>query len=138
MSRRILTPALALALLAGCQEPSKDEPFEPRPEYPAWNTEIAACAGVRPNYSELRFFYLPDDDPHAGLTYGTTIFLRYPDSFSRLIVEHEMLHSLIDDGDHTDPRWVACGVSPAQLQALIEQEVLTDVSMVIKMHHVAR
>ena len=122
MRHRILTPALAVALLAacaGCQEPTQDEPFAPRPEYPLWNTEIAACASVRPNYELLRFFYLPDDDPHAGITYGTTIYLRRPDSESRLIVEHEMLHSLIGDGDHSDPRWVRCGVSPAQLRAIL-------------------
>lgn len=119
MRHRILTALPVLALLAACQEPPQDEPFTPPAIYGAWNTEIAACASVRPNYTLLRFFYLPADDPHAGITYGTTIYLRRPDSESRLIVEHEMLHSLIGDGDHSDPRWVGCGVSPAQLRAIL-------------------
>ena len=111
-----ILPAL---LLAGCVAPNTDEPFQGRPEYPAWYLEIERCAGVRGSYDALRFFYLPDGDPRAGVTKGTTIWLRYPDSFSRLIVEHEMLHSLIGDASHQDPRWVRCGVAPAQLRAIL-------------------
>lgn len=114
----LLIVALALT---GCMAPPEDRPLEPRPEYPMWYLEVETCAGVRGDYNALRFFLLDRDDIHAGVTKGTTIWLRYPDSFSRVIVEHEMLHSLIDDGAHLDPRWVRCGLSPAQIQAMGEE-----------------
>lgn len=115
--RRLLLAAL---LLTGCSmfEPSKDEPLDPRPEYPLWYMTVETCAGVRGDYNALRFFLLDKNDERAGHTYGHDIWLRYPDSYSRIIVEHEMLHSLIGDGAHRDPRWVRCGLAPAQIQAL--------------------
>jgi hypothetical protein len=114
---KVVTALPALLLLAGCAafEPSQDYPLLPPPEYRLWYMEVETCAPVRGNYDDLRFYYLPKDDTYAGRTFGQTIYLRASDSESRLVVEHEMLHSLIDDGGHTDPRWVACGLSPAQL-----------------------
>jgi len=112
---------LLALLLAGCAtEPPADQPLAPRPEYALWYMDVEQCAGVRGSYDDLRFFLLDKDDPHAGVTVGHDIWLRYPDSFSRLVVEHEMLHSLIDDGGHRDPRWLGCGLAPAQIQAVLE------------------
>lgn len=114
---------LTLLALAGCAtEPPTDIPLTPLPAYPAWYLEVETCAGVRGNYDELRFFQLDAHDPHAGITYGSTIFLRKKDSESRIIVEHEMLHSLIGDGGHHDPRWFGCGLAPEQIYALLGVE----------------
>ncbi len=111
---------LALLALVGCAvEPPADQPLTPLPAYPAWYQEVETCAGERGDYGGLRFFLLDADDPHGGITFGQDIWLRYADSQSRLVVEHEMLHSLIGDGDHGDPRWVGCGLHPDQLRAAL-------------------
>ena len=102
--------------LAGCTfEPPTDVPLQPLPSYPAWYAEVRACAGGPDDYDRLRFYVLDPEDEHGGITVGHTIWLRPKDSESRLVVEHEMLHSMIGDRDHEDPRWVTCGLDVATI-----------------------
>jgi hypothetical protein len=103
---------LVLAVLAlGCMEPSKDEPFTPPPEYQVWYARVEQCSGVHGSFDRLRFFVLGAEDRRAGAARGHDIWIRAIYRETPFVVEHEILHSLIGDGDHTSWRWAACRLS---------------------------
>ncbi len=110
---------LLLLLLTACQAPSTDEPLVPLPVYRAWYAEVEACAGVSGDFDQLRFYVLEPEDERAGVTYNQAIWLKSNAVGSRLIVEHEMLHSLIGDGDHSSTAWKTCGLDPETLVRLL-------------------
>ena len=109
---------LALSSL-GCAlfEPPTDHPYDPPPTYRDWWMQTERCAGVRRGtFDRLRFFVLPEDDRHAGRRFGWSIWVRGPYLMSRRVVEHEMLHVLLDDNSHRAAAWTACGLYPLTVQ----------------------
>ena len=111
--------ALSVCILAGCvTEPSRDEPYPTPVIYATWWAEISHCAGQttwRSNHlsiNQLDFYTLDPMSRFAGRQFGLSIWIRERFKLSRLVVEHEMLHVLIDDPNHRDERWARCNQYP--------------------------
>lgn len=112
---------LLLGLLAGCLysfAPGGAVPFTPPAVYQTWWSAIEACAGLWGNFDRLEWYEVAGTDypcpsyegrcdgwwqpPHA-------IYLAHRWRDDRQLVEHEMLHDLLQRGDHP-PVFQACGV----------------------------
>jgi hypothetical protein len=102
-----------LVVLIGCTtEPTSDEPYAALPQYAGWYAEVEACSGHRGDFARLRFFVLDSLDARAGHQQGDDVWIRWPYWSSRKVVEHEILHTLIGDADHSRAEWIACGLYP--------------------------
>lgn len=108
--------------LPGCAlEPSKDDPYQPFPEYRAWWAEVQGCSGRFGDFNKLQFYVLEPASRYAGRRFGDKIWIREAYVFSRRVVEHEMLHVLLDgDHDHRGWQWQACGLYPMTVGQALE------------------
>lgn len=118
-----------------------------------WWTEISRCSGKRGDFNKIHWFQVESDEipyvqdgepanavgmwqkPHniylAGIVFKMMSYGEWTDSYqkwSRIFVEHEMLHELIRTGDHS-PIFEKCGVGRADVeksvQALLDFEGIT-------------
>jgi len=108
-------------LLLGCLDafaPAGAAPFTPAAIYRAWWTEIERCAGVWGDFDRVEWYEVPGAGyscpDHAGRCDGWwrsphTIYMAHDRLYNRQLAEHEMLHDLLQRGDHP-PVFKACGV----------------------------
>lgn len=125
--------ALALAVLLGCHLtdpepmparlaviPVNAREFAPPALYAAWSDELAVCLGVpAPSVDAIRWAQVDAilTDPPQGAVAGwyipasdggPVVYLIGGALYTRFAVKHELMHHLIDDPWHTDPRWGRC------------------------------
>jgi hypothetical protein len=100
--------------------PAQDEPYQPLAEYRSWYAQVEQCAGRTGDYSRLRFWVLDLSSKYGGYTQGRDIWIQRAYQDERLIVEHEMLHSLGFHG-HGDPTWKRCGLYPLTYARLVAE-----------------
>ena len=119
---------LALLIVVACLDtfaPAGAVPFVPPASYRAWWAAIEDCARLWGDYGRLRWYEVPGDDypcpAYDGRCDGWwqpphTIYLAERYLADRQLVEHEMLHDLLQRGDHP-PVFQVCGVAgtPAPL-----------------------
>ena len=122
-SGRVVRPLvwLPLALLAGCLDsfaPAGAVEFTPPTVYETWWSAIEACAGLWGTFDRVEWYDVPGADypcpAYEGLCDGWwqpphSIYLAHRWRNDRQLVEHEMLHDLLQRGDHP-PVFQACGV----------------------------
>lgn len=118
---RSIWPSL---LLVGCLDtfsPAGATEFTPPPVYQAWWAEIAACAGLSGDLAAIDWYQVSGWNypcpAYEGRCSGWwqpphSIYLAAGWLDDRRLVEHEMLHDLLQRGDHP-PVFQACGVSLA-------------------------
>lgn len=112
---------LPLLLLAACESftaPSGAKPFDPPAHYAEMWQRMADCSGTSGDLRRISWFTVPEpfDTPvgHGKLGLWVRPHIVYlvestatdPTSW---IVPHEMLHDLLQTGDHP-PIFAACGV----------------------------
>jgi hypothetical protein len=112
---------LLLSLLLGCLDnfaPAGAVPFTPPAVYRTWWNAIEACAGLWADFDRVEWYKVPGADypcpAYEGRCDGWwqpahAIYLAYRWHDDRHLVEHEMLHDLLQRGDHP-PVFQACGV----------------------------
>jgi len=122
-SGRVVRPLvwLPLALLAGCLDsfaPAGAVEFTPPTMYETWWSAIEACAGLWGTFDRVEWYDVPGTDypcpAYEGRCDGWwqpphSIYLAHRWHNDRQLVEHEMLHDLLQRGDHP-PVFQACGV----------------------------
>ncbi|NUO95344.1 MAG: hypothetical protein HOQ14_12735 [Gemmatimonadaceae bacterium] len=106
---------VALQLAAACTEPTGAIPFPddaievaPGAPYARWWTMTQSCAGHARPMGQVHFYVVPrlsiDDGAtrYAGYWYrdGNRIVLAQPYATDGAVVRHEMLHALLQRGDH--------------------------------------
>jgi len=112
---------LSLSLLLGCLDsfaPAGAIEFTPPAAYQTWWAAIEECAGLWSKFDRVEWYEVPGVDypcpAYEGRCDGWwqpphTIYLAYRWRNDRQLVEHEMLHDLLQRGDHP-PVFHACGV----------------------------
>ena len=110
-----------LVLLLGCLDsfaPAGAVPLTPPAAYRVWWTEIERCAGLWGDFDRVEWYEVPGSTyacpAHEGRCDGWwrsphTIYVDQSQLYDRPLVEHEMLHDLLQRGDHP-PVFQACGV----------------------------
>jgi hypothetical protein len=115
--QRVGAVVLALALLSGCHDTvvapevlvPEGVPMIPPTIYQSWWAEVAACAGRTGDVARVRWFEVPNTDffIYRGVAYDGywweyhhTIFLAGNLRLDSFTVRHEMLHDLLNTGDH--------------------------------------
>jgi hypothetical protein len=118
---------LGLVLLLGCLDafaPAGGVEFSPPAAYRAWWTEIEACAGITADYAAIEWYEVRGASyacpAYEGRCAGWwqpphTIYLAEDWLNDRVLVEHEMLHDLLQRGDHP-PVFQQCGVALSAVQ----------------------
>ena len=114
---RRLTPLLLLACLDSFA-PAGAVSFKPHAIYRTWWSEIEGCAGVTGDFDRVEWYAVPGSSyscpAHEGRCDGWwrsphTIYMAQDWLYDRQLAEHEMLHDLLQRGDHP-PVFQACGV----------------------------
>src|SRR5205809_4574001 len=113
---------LCLLLLLGCLDtfaPAGAVVFTPPAAYGTWWAEIESCAGISGDFAAIKWYEVPGSSYSCPAYEGEcagwwqpphTIYLAETRANDRLLVEHEMLHDLLQRGDHP-PAFQACGVA---------------------------
>ena len=119
--RRVLWPVLAVVLAFACLDafaPPGAEEFTPPDVYRMWWAEVEACAQLSGDFSRITWYEVPGSRydcpayPNGCVGWWQpphTIYLAQVWVNDRGVVEHEMLHDLLQRGDHP-PTFQACGV----------------------------
>jgi hypothetical protein len=112
---RVAIAVAALQLAAACAEPTGAMPFPddaveiaPSAPYARWWAMTQSCAQQVGNMRQVRFYVVPrlsiDDGSarYAGYWFrnGNRIALAQPYATDGAVVRHEMLHALLQRGDH--------------------------------------
>ncbi|HEX4573585.1 MAG TPA: hypothetical protein VH158_00540 [Gemmatimonadales bacterium] len=118
---RTVVRLVAVLFVLGCLDtfaPAGAVELTPPPIYQTWWAEIEACAGLSGHFDQIDWYQV------AGTSYACpaydgrcagwwqpphTIYLATAWLNDRRIVEHEMLHELLQRSDHP-PVFRACGV----------------------------
>ncbi len=108
-------------LLLGCLDtfaPQGAMPYTPPAVYRDWWVEIEACAQLTGDFDQIDWYEVPGDR-YACPAYTNgcagwwqpphTIYMAETRLSDRRLVEHEMLHDLLQRSDHP-PVFKACGV----------------------------
>ncbi|HYK81603.1 MAG TPA: hypothetical protein VEU55_00540 [Gemmatimonadales bacterium] len=99
--------------------------FSPPAVYRTWWAEIAACAGLSGDFAAIDWYQVVGTSYSCPAYEGScsgwwqpphTIYLAAAWVNDRQLVEHEMLHDLLQRGDHP-PVFQACGVSLSAVHA---------------------
>ena len=113
---------LCLLLLLGCLDtfaPAGAVEFAPPAAYGTWWAEIESCAGISGDFATIEWYEVPGSSYSCPAYDGEcagwwqpphTIYLAETRVHDRLLVEHEMLHDLLQRGDHP-PVFQTCGVA---------------------------
>jgi hypothetical protein len=103
-------------MTTGIDFPSGAEPMEPQPVYRDWWTMVEACAGRTGNFDAIHWYsigiYWIDGQLAAGVWFedGNRIVISSPWLLDGGAVRHEMLHALLQRGDHPREYFVTrCG-----------------------------
>jgi hypothetical protein len=119
LQRLRLTPLLLLAGLAACTPPlgplaalpDQAVAFTPPPEFEAWWAKTEACSGRAAEPRGIVWYVVPDASGFASSqgqdvgfwsrgTNGARIIIAGTYMGNEMVVRHEMLHALLDRGDH--------------------------------------
>ena len=121
---RVMALLATMGVLMGCSDFTAVTPhplvsFEPPTLYRAWYAEVEQCSGEIGRFERIEWFRTPEimhpetGQPVAGVQRDPhTIILAEPWVNHRGVVAHEMLHDLINDHSHKDPRWNSCAPTP--------------------------
>lgn len=101
--------------------PADARPFTPEPIYREWWSQMEACSGLSKSYESVSWYVVPGEDPFVAPSLGKQVLgywqrrgnrivlLEYVPSRTEL-VRHEMLHALLQRGDHPRAYFVdRCG-----------------------------
>lgn len=112
---------LPVSLLLGCLDsfaPAGAAPFNPPASYRAWWAAMEACAGTTGDFDRVAWYAVEGSSypcpAYDGRCEGWwqpphTVYIAQTLLGDRRLVEHEMLHDLLERGDHP-PLFQACGV----------------------------
>ncbi|HVH10350.1 MAG TPA: hypothetical protein VM736_11185 [Gemmatimonadales bacterium] len=112
---------LVLAFVAACLDtfaPRGAVEFSPPPAYRAWWTAIEECARIWGDFGRIEWYQVPGPSYPCPAYEGScrgwwqpphTIYIAAQSLNDAQLVEHEMLHDLLQRGDHP-PVFAACGV----------------------------
>lgn len=118
---RLVARTLSLLLLLGCLDtfaPAGAIPFTPPAAYRAWWAAMEACAGVSADFDRVEWYEVQGSayacPAYEGRCEGWwrpphAIFMARALVTDQRLAEHEMLHDLLQRGDHP-PVFQACGV----------------------------
>jgi hypothetical protein len=119
---RSAAPAATLGLLLACESSHPFEPplgaveFDPPEVYTTWWADVEACAQTRADFTRVRWFMVPGDSfichPFRCAALWSPdhhIYVAEAHRRNKRTVQHEMLHDIVDDGDHDHAAWGACG-----------------------------
>jgi hypothetical protein len=115
-SARLLAVALALQFVGGCRDvtglplPVDAVRMDSIPdEYRTWWSQVEACSGRRRFFGWVRWYYVPNASyfTYRGIAYDG-YWLSHPDRIvvaealmnDAVLLRHEMLHAVLQDGDH--------------------------------------
>jgi hypothetical protein len=113
---------LPLVLLLGCLDPfapASAVAFTPPGSYRIWWAAIESCAGISGDFDRVEWYEVPGSSypcpAYEGRCEGWwrpphTIYMAQDQLANRKLAEHEMLHDLLQRGDHP-PVFAACGVA---------------------------
>ena len=113
---------LAPLLVLGCLDafaPAGAVPFTPPAIYHTWWAAIEACAGLSGDFQSVAWYEVPGAsypcpayDGHCEGWWQPphSIYMAAGSVTDRAVAEHEMLHDLLQRGDHP-PAFAACGVA---------------------------
>jgi hypothetical protein len=117
---RLLPRALpVLVLLSACSdtnfEPINARPLDPPSIYLEWWDEVERCTGVEARFDRINWFETDEiidrdlGSSHPGVWQPPhSIFIAHRHLYGRSIVKHEMIHDLLQTGDHSDPLFDRC------------------------------
>lgn len=119
-SLRSRLPFIVPALLGGCLahpfEPAGALQFTPDSVYAVWWQRMEACAGLTAPLDRVEWYEVPGNEfaTPEGLRWGWwspphTIYIATPYLEDEWLVEHEMLHDLLQTGEHP-ATFESCGV----------------------------
>ena len=118
--------AVIMLMLGACTEiarpedfPPNMEPFTPPTAYARWWKDVEACSGRRGNLDRVNWFLIPNanyfgyrGDWYDAYWWGYqhTILIAEDWANDSAVVRHEMLHDLLNSGDHPKQYFVErCG-----------------------------
>lgn len=111
-----------LLLLLGCLDtfsPAGAVQWTPPAIYRTWWSAIESCAGIQADFNRVEWYVVPGSSyacpAYEGQCQGwwqppNTIYMASDQTGNRILAEHEMLHDLLQRGDHP-PVFAACNVS---------------------------
>ncbi len=111
--RRALLLLLAVASCRTAVEPADRERFEPPADYRLWWDATRQCVG-QPDaeFDRIRWWTATDvlkDDLASGLWVKEhDIYLRPDKMAAEVVVRHEMIHDLLQRGDHESAFYRSC------------------------------
>ena len=114
---RIGVVALAVAIgLSACRnamEPADRAPLDPPAEYLAWWDATRTCAGLPDaHFGRVRWWTATDvltEEKMSGLWVAEhDIYLRPDKVDAEIVIRHEMVHDLLQRGDHESPYFEEC------------------------------
>jgi len=118
---RLTLRSLSVVLLLGCLDnfaPAGAVPFTPPDAYRTWWTAIESCAGISGDFDRVEWYEVPGSSYPCPAYEGScegwwrpphTVYMSQDQVNDRRLAEHEMLHDLLQRGDHP-PAFQACGV----------------------------
>lgn len=113
---------IPILLLIGCLDtfaPAGAVEWSPPQVYRTWWAEIENCAGIWADFDRVDWYQVPGSSypcpAYEGRCEGWwqpphTIYMAQDQTSNRVLAEHEMLHELLQRGDHP-PVFAACNVS---------------------------
>lgn len=118
---RFVVRSLPALLLLACLDtfaPAGAAPFTPPAVYREWWAALETCADISSDFDRVEWYELPGSAYPCPAYDGTcegwwrpphTIYMARGLVTDRRLAEHEMLHDLLQRGDHP-PVFQACGV----------------------------
>ena len=114
---RVVTPAVLVACLAGCDTPFEVQApaaIDPLPEYSEWWVELEDCVGQEAEFVDIRWYEGEQIVVEHREAYGVwlapdVIVMKRFYVTSESAVKHEMLHHLTaGQMPHEDPAFALC------------------------------
>lgn len=93
--------------------------IKPPAAYEPLYEQLSACTEIERSFQDIRWLvaqWIAEFDPAAGQVKNVeavwlnnrTIVLRLENVYNKRVVAHEMLHDLLEGGEHTDPVFSFC------------------------------
>lgn len=113
---------IPILLLVGCLDafsPAGAVQWTPPAIYRTWWAAIESCAGIQADFDRVEWYVVPGSSyacpAYEGQCQGWwqpphTIYMAQDQTNNRVLAEHEMLHDLLQRGDHP-PVFAACNVT---------------------------
>jgi hypothetical protein len=91
--------------------PPDARPFTPEPIYLTWWMQMETCSGLSADFTGVGWYVVPGEDPFIAPALGRTVLGYWQRAGNRIVllefvpsrtalVRHEMLHALLQRGDH--------------------------------------